>query len=359
MEDYQEQHAIPQQISAYQFRLVGDMTLKQFFQLAGGALISLLIYSTTLPAAIKWPLIVISFLMGVAFAFFPLQDRPLAKWFELFFKAIYAPTLYIWKKSDVARQFFKPEDKDEKPVEIVETQTPPMLKTKKDEPQTPAEQMQEAQHVLEQTEVEFLSKVAQHLGPVKFKREDETETKDKVLQIPETKTVKTDQKGIVETQQDSKEKLGIDISSMTSKPTPFAQQSQSSQAHAATFTPEAAPPIPPTSPNIVVGQVLDSQGKILDNTILEIRDSYGRPTRALKTNKLGHFTIATPLYNGKYEIIVEKEGYEFDPISFEAKGDIFQPISIVAKPKTDSQIDNTQNTQETTVFTQNQSNQSN
>ena len=33
-----ESHPIPQQISSYQFRLVGDMTLKQFFQLARGGL---------------------------------------------------------------------------------------------------------------------------------------------------------------------------------------------------------------------------------------------------------------------------------------------------------------------------------
>jgi len=37
------EHPIPQQISAYQFRLVGDMTIKQFFQVAAGALIALLI----------------------------------------------------------------------------------------------------------------------------------------------------------------------------------------------------------------------------------------------------------------------------------------------------------------------------
>ncbi|KKR52786.1 MAG: hypothetical protein UT88_C0021G0001, partial [Candidatus Woesebacteria bacterium GW2011_GWD2_40_19] len=37
-----EQHPIPQNISSYQFRLVGDMTLKQFFQLAGGFLVGLI-----------------------------------------------------------------------------------------------------------------------------------------------------------------------------------------------------------------------------------------------------------------------------------------------------------------------------
>ena len=53
-----QQHPIPQQISSYQFRLVGDMTLKQFFQLAGGALVSLLFYASPLHPLIKWPFII-------------------------------------------------------------------------------------------------------------------------------------------------------------------------------------------------------------------------------------------------------------------------------------------------------------
>ena len=43
-----------------EFKLVGDMTLKQFFQVAGGALVGLLFYSTGLHGLIKWPLILIS-----------------------------------------------------------------------------------------------------------------------------------------------------------------------------------------------------------------------------------------------------------------------------------------------------------
>jgi len=35
-----EQHPIPQQISSYQFKLVGDMTLAQFGKAAGGIVIA-------------------------------------------------------------------------------------------------------------------------------------------------------------------------------------------------------------------------------------------------------------------------------------------------------------------------------
>ncbi|MBX4206117.1 PrgI family protein, partial [Candidatus Microgenomates bacterium] len=105
-----EQHPIPQQISSYQFRLVGDMTLKQFFQLAGGALISLLIYSTGLHPILKWPLIIFFFAFGAALAFIPFQDRPLEKWVIAFFRSIYSPTLYFWKPYEASFAFFQAEE---------------------------------------------------------------------------------------------------------------------------------------------------------------------------------------------------------------------------------------------------------
>ena len=95
-----EQHPIPQQISSYQFKLVGDMTLKQFFQVAGGIIVSLIFYSTPLHPLIKWPFILFSAGMGAALAFLPFQERPLERWIFAFFRSIYSPTLYYWKKTD-------------------------------------------------------------------------------------------------------------------------------------------------------------------------------------------------------------------------------------------------------------------
>ena len=77
--------------------------------------------------------------------------------------------------------------------------------------------------------------------------------------------------------------------------------------------------------------VVDAGGKIVESAILEIRDVAGRPVRAVKTNKVGHFLIVTPLQNGKYEIISEKEGLNFETVTFEATGSIVPPIAIRAR----------------------------
>ena len=71
--------------------------------------------------------------------------------------------------------------------------------------------------------------------------------------------------------------------------------------------------------------------KIIDGAILEILDMNGRPVRALRTNRAGHFLIVTPLEKGRYTIVAEKEGYQFDPVAFEANDEIIQPIAIKSR----------------------------
>jgi hypothetical protein len=104
-----ETHPVPQQISSYQFRLVGDMTLKQFFQVGGGALVSLLIYASGLHPIIKWPLIIFSFSLGAALAFLPLEERPLGRWILAFFRSVYSPTLFFWEEAKAPYLFFQEE----------------------------------------------------------------------------------------------------------------------------------------------------------------------------------------------------------------------------------------------------------
>ncbi|KKQ40925.1 MAG: hypothetical protein US60_C0050G0004 [Microgenomates group bacterium GW2011_GWC1_37_8] len=337
----EQQHPIPQQISAYQFRLVGDMTLKQFFQVAGGALIALLIYSSSFASYIKWPLIFFSFLMGVALAFFPLQDRPLSKWIILFLKAIYSPTLYAWRRSPAKPSFFQPEPHEEAAT--------PSAQTVDIIPINPSPAIPEeiSLSILEQKEEEFLKNVNKQFAstttpPNPILKHQVPVIRPQIIageiSIPKPpppqvvhQDVKPTAKPIL-TVQDLSASYGN-----ASLITPMAKQASAS-SQVAQFSAEAAPPSPPIKPNVVVGQVLDSEGKMLESVILDIRDGDGRAVRALKTNKLGHFMIVTPLANGKYEIITEKEGYSFIPQSFEARGEIIPPIAIWAKSGSVSEV---------------------
>lgn len=320
-----EQHQVPQQISSYQFRLVGDMTIKQFFQVAAGALVGLIIYALPLPPVIKWPIIIFSALSGIALAFFPVAERPLSAWIFAFFRSVYAPTVYHWQKPAKPAVYFKDE-----PI----SQPPQAAPVQEENLATQSSQSQG----LEEKEKSFLSRIA-HLftfpnQPIRVPKEVPPSTP-----LPSQEELAIPQKKFVTLEKTPPRPKVVVEEPITPSPAPIQTTPVSETlisrnqdvVQSATFSPEASPPNPPTQANIITGQVLDPVGKIIEKAIIEIKDSQGRPVRALKTNALGHFLIVTPLANGRYEIITEKEGFTFDNLYFEAEGSIIPPIRIISK----------------------------
>ena len=101
-----KQHPIPQDVTGYKFHLIGNMTLKQFAELIGGAIIALIIYSTNLIGIVKWPLFIFVILLTVMIAFVPIEERPLDHWIITFIKNLWRPTKFFWKKTAKAPDFF-------------------------------------------------------------------------------------------------------------------------------------------------------------------------------------------------------------------------------------------------------------
>lgn len=344
-----KQHPVPQHISSYEFKLVGDMTLKQFFQLAGGVVVSLIIYATPLPGIIKWPLILFFSLIGVGLAFLPIQERPLSTWFFAFMKAVYSPTEYVYIQNG-AEAVFAPGSSLGQPTAAVQPQPSGVFES------------------FEQAEKGFMQRVAtlfQTTGPAKQVGANSQPT----VVVPETPASPQRERGEPSTQDTNPTKTFPQVvmkveeetesSATPAKIEPIQNQPQeqaSSAPQQVVYTPpvtpafppvQATPPptqtvqpvapvsttlLPPEKPNTLVGQVLDAAGNGLDSAILEIRDKYQTPVRALRTNKLGNFITVTPLYNAEFEIITEKEGLEFEPVKFKAEGGIIEPITIKAKP---------------------------
>ena len=338
-----EQHPIPQQISSYQFRLVGDMTLKQFFQVAGGALISLLIYSTNIYPIIKWPLMIFFAALGAALAFLPFEERPLSKWILAFFKSIYSPTAYFWKKEGETLNFFQEETVMPKDESIIAPHGEVVLESYLRE--LPTQGMGFLAN-LEGYEKNFLNKVkdifASSVTPIRPtvveepKKEDVSKVTPKIIKPVETpvnKSFTIASKGFrpkIVIEEKPVQEEPVKETDITTKINPILSETGIGSQQAQ-FSLDAAPPNPPSIPNTVVGQVMDPQGKIVEGAILEIKDAAGRPVRALRSNKVGHFMIVTALQNGSYEIITEKDGLIFDSVTFETTGEIIPPIAIKAK----------------------------
>jgi hypothetical protein len=347
-----QQHPIPQQISSYQFRLVGDMTLKQFFQLAGGALLSLLIYASGLHPVIKWPLILFFALSGVALAFLPFEDRPLDKWVLAFFRSVYSPTKYSWTKMK-KRSYFQDEAAAPRDNIVAPQGKEEMEKylSQRGAQKGPLSQ-------LEQAEQAFLAKVSGLFGQQKHpqkqivtvqqqarpqpqpqfqaqKPQHPQKPQGKDIKIPDARPVRViaQEKGPAQNGEAAKQAAQRTQPQLTRVDPSAAKEKAQEEVQQAKFSVDASPPMPPTQANTISGQVMDPDGKIVEAAILEITDVSGRPVRAVKTNKLGHFYVVTPLQNGTYEIETEKESLEFDTVKFEATGSIIPPIAIRATKK--------------------------
>ena len=100
------EHPIPQDITGYRFHIIGSMTLKQFLEIAIGVVFAGIIYSTNLPAAFKWPLVIFFIILGGMAAFLPIEERPLDHWIITFIRAMYRPTQFFWKREATIPEVF-------------------------------------------------------------------------------------------------------------------------------------------------------------------------------------------------------------------------------------------------------------
>ncbi len=95
-----ENHPIPQDITGFQFKLIGNMTVKQFAYLAGGTVLAwFCFFILPLFIVIRLPLAIIFLASGIGLAFVPIDGRPMDVMIINLIKAMFAPTQYIYKKS--------------------------------------------------------------------------------------------------------------------------------------------------------------------------------------------------------------------------------------------------------------------
>ena len=362
-----QQHPIPQNVTTYQFRIVGDMTLKQFVELASGVVIAVILYNIGLPAIVKWPFMTIFAATGAAFAFLPLQGRPLDIWVKNFLKSVYMPTIFLWQKEEKLPSFFsyKPQTKKESVRKTI----------------TPEERAQYSQYMqslpqkkkltaFDQQEGQFLNNINKYLqtatgiNPLSVLPNASSQTENNIpsIRVRQLQPINSLQKTNTSKQPKTTTQQSASQTSFVPKKAPVVKMAESFQAPLEIGTPYmqkkpspvptktaiTAPPKkrhrrkkeikivlppPPEFPNILCGIVLNNEGKVLPNAIIEIRDKSGMPVRASKTNKVSQFSLATPLQNGTYEIEVEHPDFSFDIIKLNASGSIIPPITIKAKHK--------------------------
>jgi hypothetical protein len=299
-----EQHAIPQQISSYEFKLVGDMTLKQFLKAAVGIILAILINTTKIVVLVKWPLMLLVAGGGLALAFVPFEDRPLEGWIKSFIKSIYSPTIYTYQRKATKNWL----DLDLTKV------------TKEENTETASEREQKIKIKSAFGENRFKQTVDILTTP---KEKEEVKGEIKIIEKP---IVKEEIKVVEEKIKEN----NLAATDWRETKTNLNLKSERLGATGNAVFGNIPMPDIPEIPNIVVGMATSNEGKIVDGVIVEIQDENGNPTRVLKSNSLGQFKTSTPLANGKYLIVAEKDNYQFNRVNIEIKGEIIKPIRIIA-----------------------------
>lgn len=279
-----DNHPIPQDVTGFQFKLIGNMTVKQFAYLAVGVILAFVFLQLPISIFIKFPLSLFFAILGIGLAFFPISGRPMDVMIGNFIKALFKPTQFIYEKT--GGQIYFPDTKGE----ILPFQQKDKLKAYL------ASQVTE-KNKIDEKENNFLMSVSSLMTHPSF-------TPINNLNIP-------------------KPTPQITAEPLAQKPiTPLPKS----------FNRNTGLPSAPDSPNLITGIVKDPRGNPLPNILIEVKDKEGNPVRAFKTNEVGRFASATPLINGNYTIELEdpKAQNRFEKRMINIIGQIIQPIEAIS-----------------------------
>lgn len=106
-----EQHPIPQDVTGFQFKLIGSMTVKQFGYVACGVILAVICYYIQIDN-IFWIMAKILLIplfagSGVIIAFVPIDGRPIDVMASNFTKALFSPNQYVYRREGKKFSFNK------------------------------------------------------------------------------------------------------------------------------------------------------------------------------------------------------------------------------------------------------------
>ena len=389
-----ENHPIPQDITGFEFKLIGSMTLKQFAYLAGGVAVAWFFYILPIFIFIKIPLSLLSVGLGAAFAFLPIEGRPFDTMLKNFFKAVFSPTQYVYQKtggalleenpslvSDFNKKRLTISEMSEKQLEqflenlpkgknkldkkemvffqslnsyanvlpsqalpefVAEhafaNQAPNEARAQKEAPKSAENPVlnENLQKTAELLQKELQAAKAKEAKEQQIGSKEYLEAHQKVLELQKSLSDLAFQKQQLESKlidlqkQISSQQKPVYSASVAKAQAP--EETKFVRSIPANMTKSIGLPTTPEFPNIITGIIKDPRGNPLSNILVEVKDPQGNAVRAFKTNALGQFASATPLVNGNYTIEFDdpKTQNKFDKVGFSANGQIILPIEVIS-----------------------------
>ena len=272
-----DQHPIPRQITTFEFKLIGFMTLKQFLYLAIFFPIGFIVYKAVPVEILNILLGVVVGLVGVAFAFIPIQDRPMEQWIRNLIKRLNSPTQYVYKKNNNSVSFLEDLYYASDPhlavshVDTKEKLNKYLAAKQVQEPGAPTDQ----KRVKQQVHIDDLLHQTKHIDPTQIKK-----------------------------------------GQGTLKGQAANQQTQSS-----------------VKQPFVTGIIRNRRNIPLPGILVSIKDQSGQQLRLLKTNPHGIFATYSPLPEDDYsfEISDPNGNYFFDTMNVHIQPGTQNPIMFYSK----------------------------
>jgi len=316
-----ENHPIPQDVTSFQFKLIGNMTVKQFAYLASGIVLAALIWQLPVNVLIKFPFCSFLAILGTALAYFPVSGRPMDLMIENYIKALINPTQYIYEK--VGGQIYYPNLAPIAATKNIKQYGNAISPFPKDKLKAYIESLNtQPKSKIDEKENNFLMSVSSLAmgNPVLGPQPIITPIADVSTQSEQSSPTPAIKKQ-------------ADIPIIAPQPIPMVQPVTQPilapiKPTLRSFSRTASMPSIPDSPNLITGITKDARGNALSNILVEVRDKDNNPVRAFKTNEFGRFASATPLTNGTYTIEFEdpKAQNRFEKIVMNIDGKIITPI---------------------------------
>jgi hypothetical protein len=325
------QHPIPQDITGYKFHLIGSMTLKQFGELAAGAIIAFIVYKSNLIGVVKWPMFVLIVILAVMIAFVPIEERPLDFWIITFFKNLWKPTKFFWKKTPKIPDFFNYKPGEHQNLNI----TPDVnySPARKKRIQEYLKSIPNDDEELDEWDSHYNQKANElvaNFDQIKIKVENISVQPDGGTNKPQLKTRIRKLKNLVEIQEQQTQKPKLQTATinnerLTTPSTPVTNEQTVIAKEINGQRTETA------QANQLIGVVSDRDDKPVNNALIEVfAANQDQALRISKSNAAGEFYIKTALPNGEYQIKTEAENLNFAPLSIRLTGRLVPNINIIA-----------------------------
>lgn len=96
-----QEHPIPRQITTFEFKLIGELTIKQFGFLAFGAAVSVMLFFLVPKFFyLNFLFAAVPAIFAIGFAFVPVNDRPMDIYVKNLIRRLFSPTQYFYRKNN-------------------------------------------------------------------------------------------------------------------------------------------------------------------------------------------------------------------------------------------------------------------